>query len=334
VDYTIVYQDNDRLGEASFTATGIGDNFEGTLTGTFNLIDGASYTLHYEYAASTLTATLIGGTYHGAAAAFAIDIPQTVEHDGATYTVTAIADGAFGGSVTNDVSAEARKLSAVTIPKTVQSIGAYAFGVADDAAQTGAFAKLTHVVFAEDSALQSIGDSAFRNTAITCITIPAGVTTIGDRAFRDCAALTEVTFLSGSAGKPEASAFATTSGNTPFAHDAGVTAYGYDEATGIRAFVETWYVPTGAGTLNLGWTWQSLGSAPVDPGTGEGVGLPGSGDFNGDGIVTTADASSARKAALGAMEITQAQRLAIDVNRDGYITTADSSAIRRMALGL
>ena len=47
-----------------------------------------------------------------------ITIPATVEHEGVTYTVTAIGDNAFYG----------RGLSSVTIPEGVTRMGEYAFG--------------------------------------------------------------------------------------------------------------------------------------------------------------------------------------------------------------
>ena len=56
-------------------------------------------------------------------------------------------------------------------------------------------ASLTSVTFG--SGLTSIGTSAFQNTALTSVTIPDSVTSIGGRAFSGAVSLTSVTFGSG-----------------------------------------------------------------------------------------------------------------------------------------
>jgi hypothetical protein len=305
----------------------MGDNFEGTKSGTFDITDGVSYTLAYLYDDSARTASLSGGIYHGKNATFELFIPETVEKAGVTYTVTSIEQNAFGHSVTNNIKPAAEKISKVTIPKTVKSIGANAFGASSEAAY---FKKLTEVIFAEGSQLVTIGDSAFRGTAISEIDIPADVSAIGDRAFQDCTNLESVTFRSAYSNKPNTSGFSTSAVATPFAGDAGVQAYGYDEATGIRNFVQTHYVPANSG-LKLGWTWHSLGKAPD---TGLLTGLPGSGDYTGDGEVTAADVNAIRRASAGLLELTPAQLNALDVTGDGMITAADCTRVSRKAAGL
>jgi len=60
--------------------------------------------------------------------------------------------------------------------------------------QTG----ITGVTFAPNSELETISYRAFRITAITSVTIPASVKTIGNNAFRSCANLESVTFEAGS----------------------------------------------------------------------------------------------------------------------------------------
>ena len=399
VDYQITYSNNDRLGTASYVITGEGDNFEGILSGTFDIVEGKSYELEYSFNASSETASLIGGTYYGSNRSFEIEIPETVRKDGVTYTITQIAQNAFGNNNSSDITSTATKISKVTIPKTVKSIGANAFGSASSNVNLGV---LTTVVFAEGSGLESIGDSAFRGTGISEIVIPANVKTIGNQAFRGCVGLTKVTFLSGAANMPNAAGFATGSTTTPFAGVTDVEAYGYDEATGIRTFVETYYESTDAG-LRLGWTWNSMGEVPkytvsfnsmggsdiatqnvmaggylakpinptksgysfsgwyisTDGGTtfeenafdfenfivienltlyaqwttGPATGLPGSGDYNGDGIVTGIDVIAVLRAARGGEELGASQLDALDVNFDGIITGIDVMIIRRLAIG-
>ncbi|MDA2984079.1 MAG: leucine-rich repeat domain-containing protein, partial [Actinomycetota bacterium] len=63
---------------------------------------------------------------------------------------------------------------AVTIPKTVTSIGDFAFS---------GISVLTSVTFEEDSALQTIGSDAFDGSGLTSIVIPKSVTSISDYAF-------------------------------------------------------------------------------------------------------------------------------------------------------
>jgi uncharacterized repeat protein (TIGR02543 family) len=106
-------------------------------------------------------------------------------------TLTSIGSGAF---------AYARSLGSVVIPATVVTIKDGAFR--QDEAVVNA---LTSITFAPNSQLTTIGDSAFRNVnALTNITIPANVKTIGEYAFANWnydlsapMALTTVTFEAG-----------------------------------------------------------------------------------------------------------------------------------------
>ena len=77
------------------------------------------------------------------------------------------------------------KLTSITIPNTVTSIGASIF--------TGCNA-LTSVIFTTPSVVKSIGNDAFTGcTALISITIPNTVTSIVESAFTGCTALTSVT---------------------------------------------------------------------------------------------------------------------------------------------
>ena len=57
---------------------------------------------------------------------------------------------------------------------------------------------MSSVSFESGSLLTSIGGSAFQESGLTSITIPASVTSIGNDAFYSCNSLTSVSFESGS----------------------------------------------------------------------------------------------------------------------------------------
>ena len=91
-----------------------------------------------------------------------ITIPQTVEHDGTTYTVTSLGDQAFydcGG------------VSSLTLPATVRSIGSYCF-------YNSTFTSLE----LPDS-LRTIGDNAFLYSCVTSLHLPACFEGYGECAF-------------------------------------------------------------------------------------------------------------------------------------------------------
>ena len=73
------------------------------------VIDGINYSLNDE----TLEAEVIQSSYSGD-----ITIPETVDYDGKTYSVTSIGDYAFY---------ECPGLTSITIPNSVTSIGDWAF---------------------------------------------------------------------------------------------------------------------------------------------------------------------------------------------------------------
>jgi len=75
------------------------------------------------------------------------------------------------------------------------------------------------------------------------------------------------------------------------------------------------------------------GNGKFDP--GETVGLPGSGDLDGDGLVTIAEALIAAQVVIsGIGDLTPAQIDALDIDRDGALTMADIVFIMRLAMGL
>ena len=102
------------------------------------------------------------------------NIPYVVVYNRSVYDVKSIEDGAFHGCT---------KLTSVTIPNSVTSIGAMAFRGC-----TG----LTSITI--PNSVMSIGRSAFSGcTGLTSITIPNSVTSIGDDAFSGCSGLKSVT---------------------------------------------------------------------------------------------------------------------------------------------
>ena len=96
-------------------------------------------------------------------------IPSTVTNEGQEYTVTAIGANAFNGCTA---------LTAITLPNTVKTIGAYAFQ------NVGNNADVEEVAIWLGTGLTTIGERAFNNCdKMKNITIPASVTYIESSAF-------------------------------------------------------------------------------------------------------------------------------------------------------
>jgi len=93
------------------------------------------------------------------------------------YTLTISGSGAmydYGYVMNLAPWSYAEQINEVVIENGVTSIGAYAFSHCN---------VLESVTFAEGSQLESIGECAFSNTALTSVEIPASVTSIGNYAF-------------------------------------------------------------------------------------------------------------------------------------------------------
>ena len=104
-------------------------------------------------------------------------IPESVTHNGTTYSVTSIGNEAF-----RDCSG----LTSVTIPESVTSIGYGAFSSCRG---------LTSVTI--PNSVTIIGYQAFSGcSGLTSVTIPNSVTSIDDQAFSGCRGLTSVTIPS------------------------------------------------------------------------------------------------------------------------------------------
>jgi len=101
-------------------------------------------------------------------------IPSTVTYSGEEYTVTAIGTWAFY---------YAAKLTEVTIPETVKTIGSSAFSST----------KITTVTLPED--LAEIGSSAFSGCSeLAHINIPQGIVALENNTFSGCSSLSEIVF--------------------------------------------------------------------------------------------------------------------------------------------
>ena len=128
--------------------------------------------IRYDVVTKAKQATVIAketGYYSGS-----IVIPETVVHNGATYSVTSIGESAFFWC---------DDLTSVVIPNSVTSIGATAFA---------ACASLASIVI--PNSVTSIGSEAFSGCErLTSITIPNSITSIGNYAFDKCRGLTSIT---------------------------------------------------------------------------------------------------------------------------------------------
>ena len=98
-------------------------------------------------------------------------IPATVVHDGVTYTVTAIGNGAF--SLIYDVTG-------IQLPETITRIGSYAFYRT----------QLSSINLPES--ITEIQSHAFRETHLSAVTLPSHVTAIAEGLYFNCPMLNEV----------------------------------------------------------------------------------------------------------------------------------------------
>ena len=103
-------------------------------------------------------------------------IPEEVDYNGASYSVTGIGQSAFSNCYS---------LTSVTIPSSVKSIGGSAFSGCSG---------LTSVTI--PSSVTGIGHNAFSNcSGLTSVTIGSGVKRIDSRAFAYCSKLTDIICL-------------------------------------------------------------------------------------------------------------------------------------------
>ena len=199
-------------------------------------------------------------------------IPESVEYEGKTYSVTSIGGCAFQNnsdltsvSIPNSVTSIAMSafedcsgLTSVTIPNSVTSIGGWVFSGCsslssiivesgnqhyDSRNQCNAIINSsTHELIAGckntviPNSVTSIGDAAFYNcSGLTSVTIPSSVTSIGNQAFYNCSGLTSLTIPS-SVTSIGGSSFSGCSGLTSIIVDDGNTAY--DSRNNCNAIIE------------------------------------------------------------------------------------------------
>ena len=145
--------------------------FDRSLEAVF--LESSTYPLLYSYNESDHTAT-VTGHWEGVQLEDELVIPETVMHNGETYTVTAIGDDAFNGC---------SNLTSVEFPNSLVSIGQSAFEVCRN---------LTSITI--PNSVTSIGSWAFSHcNSITEITIPNSVSHIGINPFHDCTNLAQIT---------------------------------------------------------------------------------------------------------------------------------------------
>ena len=180
--------------------------------------------INYELVAKIKEATVISGWYSGE-----VVIPESVEHEGTTYSVTSIGDEAFY---------ECSGLTSVTIPNSVTSIGESAFYNCD---------ALTSVTI--PNSVTRIGDEAFAYCyGLTSVTIPNSVTRIEDYAFCGCTRLISVN-IPNSVTSIGSYAFAYCYGLTSVTIPNSVTSIGY------HAF----YKCSGLTSVTIGNSVKSIG---------------------------------------------------------------------------
>ncbi|MBR1878040.1 MAG: leucine-rich repeat domain-containing protein [Paludibacteraceae bacterium] len=172
-------------------------------------------------------------------------IPETVEYNDETYTVTRINSNTFH---------ECKNLLTVIIPNSVTSIGEFAFAgsflnsitIPNSVTDMGGYtfydcSNLVSVVIG--NGITSIGGSSFSGCSnLTSVTIPNSVTSIGGYAFFNCVHLTSVT-IPNSLTVIASSLFASCTSLTSIELPNTITAIGSDAFRGCSNL--SIYVPCG-----------------------------------------------------------------------------------------
>ena len=120
------------------------------------------------------------------------NVLETITYEDQSYTVTEIGPYAFGKESyqygNGTVWPKNNNVTSIYLPKTIETIGEYAFGNC---------AKLTTVSISASAALKEIGEKAFWSCKLLeKFNLPEGLETIGDEAFENCEAFTSVTIPS------------------------------------------------------------------------------------------------------------------------------------------
>ena len=280
-----------------------------------------------------------------------ITVPSVViDENGDEYTVKFIECGCFKNNTT---------LEKVTIPNTVIGFNTDTYYTSE--AFYGC-TSLKEVVFEENSKLEIIGMSLFSGcTSLETIAIPDSVNTIYESAFKDCSALKEINL--NNIKTIQAYAF---DGCKSFE---SITLYEGLETIGDFAFLncpsmKSVTVPesvTEIGKLAFGATsrfsWTTGTGVAYDPIDGfvvngyenseaqayvertgkltfNAISGSVSGDIDGDGQITSADALGVLQMVVSSEALTDEQKKIADLDGDGNVTSADALYILQMVVGL
>ena len=167
-------------------------------------IGGISYVLNPDTREAAL--------FDGREASGTFSIPVMVEHEGTSYAVTAIGDGAFMDSGISAVSVPegvtiidveafggCTDLESVTLPSTLETLGEYAFGACWSLPSLELPAGITSIPmglfvecnsfssYAVPEGVESIGDFAFESCkTLESVTLPSTLSRLGEDAFLEC----------------------------------------------------------------------------------------------------------------------------------------------------
>ncbi len=177
-----------RILAAAIFATTISTYSAAQSSGTTFYVDGVAYEV------TDANRGYVSVTGLGTSASETVTIPQTVENDGTTYTVTGIASHAFQSTGTTITSL------------IVNSSGANGEGffIGDSVCYAGS-STTTLATLELNGRIASIGVNAFRFCPLTKLTMPKGVGHIYNGAFQNCTVLTSVDIVADTIGE---SAFA------------------------------------------------------------------------------------------------------------------------------